>query len=226
MKLPTHIPLSYSAISEYENCPFKFLNTQKQLLNKYPFKPTPATEKGNRMHKAFEDFIKYGKPLPDEFAHHQYFMSQLRNAKGVKQCETRMALDWNQQQVDYFKGKNIWLRGQYDLMIINGDSAVMIDYKTGSAKYPKVDQLQCMSMMAFHYLPNLHTIKASLIFVEEGYQACQEVYTRDKMQSYVEEWKGRAIPIMQALQTNVWEPRENPLCRFCPVVTCPHNKAT
>ena len=83
-----------------------------------------------------------------------------------------------------------------------------------------------MSMMAFHYLPNLRTIKASLIFVEEGYQACQEVYTRDKIHSYVEEWKGRAIPIMQALQTNVWEPRENPLCRFCPVVTCPHNKAT
>lgn len=225
MKLPTHIPLSYSAVSTYENCPFKFLNTQKQLLNKYPFKPTPATEKGNRMHKAFENYVKFGTPLPDEFAHHQYFMDQLRNAKGDKHCEMRMALDWNQQKVDYMKGKNIWLRGQFDLMVVSGNTGAMIDYKTGNSKYPKLDQLQCMAMMAFHYLPQLDHIKASLVFVEDGYKSAQESYSRDKMAAYVEEWKGRTIPIMQSLQTNVWEPRENPLCGYCPVVTCPFNKS-
>ena len=131
---------------------------------------------------------------------------------------------WSQNQVDYFKGKDIWLRGQYDLMIVNGDTGIMIDYKTGGSKYPKVDQLQCMSMMAFHYMPDLKYIKASLIFVEDGYKTCQESYNRDKMQAYVDEWKSRAIPVMQSLKTNIWEPRENPLCGWCPVVTCPHNK--
>lgn len=221
------VPLSFSIIKTFENCPYKARMTTKALGGRYLFKPTPASELGNRMHKAFEDYISYGTPLPEEFAKHEFFMSKLRASVGTKTCEHKMALNWKQEPVDYFKGRNLWLRGQYDLMIMPTDThGVMIDYKTGKAKYPDLDQLQCMSMMAFHYFPKLNEIRGALVFVEEGYKTFKETFTRAKMPVYVDEWKRRAIPIIQALNTNVWQPRENPLCGWCPVVECPFHKGS
>lgn len=219
------IPLSFSAIKTFENCPFKFRHTTKSVGGRYLFQPTEASEKGDRMHKAFESFIKEGKALPPEFSHHAYFMQKLADIPGDKTCEHRMALNWKQEQVDYFKGKDIWLRGQYDLMIRpTPATAIMIDYKTGSDKYPDLEQLQCMSMMAFHYFPDLQEVKGTLIFVEKNYKTYKETFSRAKMQSYIDKWKQRAIPVIQALNTNQWQPKENPLCGWCPVVECPFNK--
>lgn len=218
------VPLSFSAIKTFENCPFKFRHTTKSVGGRYLFQPSEASEKGNRMHKAFEEYVLYGTPLPQEFKHHEYFMQKLKAIPGKKTCEHKMALNWNREQVDYMRGKDIWLRGQYDLMINpTPDTAIMIDYKTGKSKYPDLEQLQCMSMMAFHYFPELQTINGTLIFVEENYKTFKETFTRDKMDSYVNQWKQRAIPVIQALNTNTWQPRENPLCGWCPVVECPFN---
>lgn len=219
------VPLSFSLVKTFENCPFKARHTTKSLGGRYLFQPTPATELGNRMHKAFEDYIAHDVPLPDEFKRHEYFMQKLKEIPGKKTCEFRMALNWKQEQVDYFKGKDLWLRGQYDLMIQPNESVgIMIDYKTGKSKYPDLEQLQCMSMMAFHFFPNLQKVQGTLIFVEDNYKTFKETFTRDKMGSYVEDWKNRTIPVIQALNTNTWQPKENPLCAWCPVVECPFNK--
>lgn len=216
------VPLSYSILKTFEQCPYKAKMTTKQLGGKYLFTPTPQTEYGNRLHKAFEDYISYNKKLPDEFKKHEYFISKLKAIDGVKTVEYKMALDWSQNKVDYFKGKGIWLRGQYDLMIMPNDNlGVMIDYKTGKSKYPDLDQLECMSMMAFHYFPKLKVVRGALIFVEDNYKTFKETFTRDKMPAYVERWKDRAIPVIQAYGMNKWEPRQSVLCKWCPVVECP-----
>lgn len=219
------VPLSYSILKTFEQCPYKAKMTTKQLGGKYLFTPTPQTEYGNRLHKAFEDYISYNKPLPGEFKKHEYFISKLKSTAGMKTTEHKMALDWKQNKVDYFKGKEIWLRGQYDLMIMPNDNVgIMIDYKTGNSKYPDLDQLECMSMMAFHYFPQLKAVRGTLIFVEDNYKTYKETFTRDKMPAYVENWKNRAIPVIQALNTNVWEPKQNNLCKWCPVVECPFHE--
>lgn len=219
------VPLSYTLVKTFENCPYKAKMTTKSLGGKYLFKPTPATELGNRIHKAFEDYIMLGTPLPEEFSRHKYFIQRLKEIPGEKRCEFKMALDWQQQPVDYMRGKDIWLRGQYDLMIkLNDDTAVIIDYKTGGSKYPDLDQLQCMSMMVFHYFPEVNNISGRLIFVEDRYKSFSETFSRDKMQVYVDKWKQRTIPIIQALNTNVWRPVQNPLCKWCPVVECPFHE--
>lgn len=219
------VALSYSMVKAFENCPYKCRHTNKSLGGRYLFKATPASELGNRMHKAFEDFVAHNTPIPDEFHRHQYFIQRIKDSAGAKTCEHRMALNWNQEPVDYFKGKDIWIRGQYDLMInTSPDYGVMIDYKTGNSKYPDLDQLQCMAMLAFYHFPKLNTIKAALIFVEDNYKSYKETFTRDKLASYVNTWKSRTIPIIQALNTNTWQPRENPLCNWCPVVECPFHK--
>lgn len=219
------VPLSYSIITTYEQCPYKAKMTTKQLGGKYLFTPTPQSEYGNRLHKAFEDYVSVGKTLSTEFDKHEYFMKKLKATPGTKTCEYKMALNWNQEPVDYFKGKDIWLRGQYDLMIQPTPAVgIMVDYKTGNPKFPDLGQLQCMSMMAFHYFPQLEKVQGTLIFVEANYKTYKETFTRAKMDAYVEEWKNRAIPVIQSLNTNVWEPRENALCGWCPVVECPFNK--
>lgn len=219
------VPLSYSILKTFEQCPYRAKMTTKQLGGKYLFTPTPQTEYGNRLHKAFEDYISYNKPLPEEFKKHEYFISKLKATAGMKTTEHKMALDWKQNKVDYFKGKEIWLRGQYDLMIMPNDNiGIMIDYKTGNSKYPDLDQLECMSMMAFHYFPKLNAVRGTLIFVEDNYKTYKETFTRDKMTAYVENWKNRAIPVIQSLNTNVWEPKQNNLCKWCPVVECPFHE--
>jgi RecB family exonuclease len=46
-----------------------------------------------------------------------------------------MALTLDRQPCGFYD-KNRWVRGIADLLIINGEDAAVIDYKTGSEKYP------------------------------------------------------------------------------------------
>lgn len=219
-KKPTHIPLSYSKIGVYENCPYKFLMVEVQ--KRYPFQPTAATEKGNRLHKSFEEFIRDDKPLNDEARAYAPLLNVLKRQPGNKHVEMKMCLNWNCEPVDYFRGKNIWLRGQFDLMIERSETeATIFDYKTGSSKYPKPDQLEAMAMMTFHYFPKLQEIKGGLLFIEDNISV-KDVFIRDKLPEYIQKWQDRSIPIMQSLATDDWPAKGhgNPLCRFCPVMEC------
>lgn len=211
--------LSYTAIKSYETCPFRFY--QEKILKTVPYVQTPEAELGDKIHKELEDYIKRDGQVELQLAKpYQPIVEHLRQLPGQKQVETKMAMDWQCRQVDYFKGRDIWIRGQYDFIAIDQNGiGKMIDYKTGSAKYPDTDQLELMSVLAFLHEPDLKETDCSLIFLKHNVIS-KARFTRAKMPQYIEKWKARSIPICQSVETKNWPARKGPLCGWCPIMDC------
>lgn len=214
--------LSYTAIKLYELCPFRFFH--EKIAKTVPYVQSEEAAKGDRIHKEFEAYIKSGgkHTLSDEASPWQGLLYGLLQKPGDKFCETKMCLDWKCRQVDYFKGRDIWLRGQFDLMIKQGDTASIVDYKTGSSRYPDLDQLELMSAMAFLHFPDLNTVNARLLFIKD-LKLVMGQFVRDKLPAYIETWKQRSVPIVQACETKDWKAKPNNLCGYCPITDCRHH---
>ena len=210
--------LSYTAIKMYETCPFRYY--QEKILKTVPYVQTEAAALGDRIHKELENFVLNdgNYKLSDEAAKYEKLMKGLIALPGKKYVETKMAMDWKVKKVEYF-GKNVWIRGQFDFMALDGDQAKMVDYKTGSHRYPDVGQLELMSALAFLHFPELNKVDASLLFINHNAIA-KASFERAKMPAYIDKWMNRSIPIVQATELREWPAKRNNLCAWCPITDC------
>jgi hypothetical protein len=118
-----------------------------------------------------------------------------------------------------------WCRGIADLLIVDEDKgkAYCVDYKTGSAKYADMKQLELMALMIFEHFPAVKKVKAGLLFVVHN-EFKKEVFTFDKAAEYWKEWYVDVARLGGSYATGVWKPTRSGLCRkHCVVLTCSHN---
>ena len=58
-----------------------------------------------------------------------------------------------------FNDPEVWARGIVDLLVINGDKARIIDYKTSkSSQYADTKQLELLALLTFKHFPEIKTI--------------------------------------------------------------------
>lgn len=127
-----------------------------------------------------------------------------------------MALDKERNACSYGKG---WVRGIVDLLIIDGDTAFIVDYKTGSNKYPDPKQLKLMALMTFAHHPEVNTIRAGLLFVVHDSFLTEE-YKREDIDKLWGAFEGDLARLTASFESDVWNPNPTPLCGWCPVKSC------
>lgn len=219
-----NIAWSYSSLKTFQQCPKKYyhLKVAKDVQDK----PTAATMYGQDIHRVAEDFIKEGAPIPEKHSYVTPMLEVLDSIPGTKYCEHRMGLTRDLKPCG-FLAKNVWWRGIADLLIINEEKGLAhsIDYKTGkSAKYADQQQLDLVAVAIFAHFPNIVRVKSALLFVvsKEFVRAEHVVEQRD-------EYIGKVLPdldrLEQAMENGVWNPISGPLCKFCPVTSCTHNRS-
>ncbi len=217
----TEFTWSYSSLKEFQNCPKKYYEIR--VAQNYVSKDTEATIYGKEVHKALEDYVRDGKELAENYLKYKEMVDVLRDIPGIKYCEHEMALDRAKQPCD-FNDENRWVRGIADLLIVDGDYAFIVDYKTGSHKYADPKQLRLMSLMTFAHFPEVKKIKGGLLFVSNNHFV-QEEYLREDIDK---SWKHFEQPLQRlknSYELNAWVPNPTPLCRFCPVTSCDFNKS-
>ena len=212
---------SYSRMKGFETCPKQYYHVN--VLKEYPFEETAATRYGNEFHKAAELYIKDGQPLPGKFADFEPTLKALRARPGEKHCELKLGLTEELKPCSFF-AKNVWFRGIVDLLIIDGDRAFIVDYKTSkSAKYADPDQLELMALTVFAHYPQVNKANAGLVFVIAD-SFIKESYAPDDKQERWARWVTRYAAMQKAHETDVFNPRPSGLCRaHCPVLECAHN---
>jgi hypothetical protein len=176
---------------------------------------------GTAVHKACEDYVNEGKPLAKNYERYQNSLDALREIPGTKYAEYQMALSLERSPSAY--GKGYWVRGIVDLLIVDGEEAFIIDYKTGSSKYPDVKQLKLMALMTFAHFPEVNNIKAGLLFVKDDVFVT-EVYTRDDIPKMWKPFDESLERLRLSYENDVWQANPNPLCGWCPVRTCEHHR--
>ena len=214
------IKWSYSGLKDFINCPRQY--NEVKVLKRYEKKATVEMRYGTQVHSALEDYVKEGKPLAKNYEHFAKQLDPLRDMEGVKYPEYRMALTINRQPCT-FGAKDYWVRGIADLMVVDGDQGYIVDYKTGSNKYPDPKQLQLMALMGFEYFPEVTHFKAGLLFVAHNDFVTSE-YQREKIDKYWDDFAPQLKRLQLSYENGVWQENPTPLCGWCPVSDCTHYK--
>ena len=210
---------SFSSLKDYLNCPKQY--QEVKVLKRFVKKATQEMLYGNVVHKACEDYVSEGKPLAKNYQRYQNSLDALRAIPGTKYAEHQMALSLERLPSDY--GKGYWVRGIVDLLIVDGEEAFIIDYKTGSSKYPDVKQLKLMALMTFAHFPEVNNIKAGLLFVKDDV-FITEVYTRDDIPKMWKPFDESLERLRLSYENDVWQANPTGLCGWCPVRTCEHHR--
>lgn len=214
------MPLSFTNIKLFEQCPQRFY--QEKVLKKIPYVKSPQAERGDTIHKELEAYMVDGTPL-NVARPFSAWVETFSSQPGDKYMEHKMAMNWVGRPVSYFRGRDIWIRGQFDLMIANGETAVMVDYKTGKSKYADLGQLELMSLLTFIHFPKIQSITGALVFLDED-KIIKDTYLQENVSRYRERWMQRSIPITTSLTTRKFPMKPSGLCAYCPVIDCPHYK--
>jgi hypothetical protein len=213
---------SHSALKKYEQCPRQYYETT--VLKNYPFKDTDATIYGKELHTAAELYIKEGTPLPPQFAFLQGTLDALMAKPGRKLCEHQMGVTKDLKPCG-FMDKEVWVRGIADLLIIDDENltARVVDYKSGNNKYPDREQLKLMALMVFAHFPHIRRVSGALLFVVKE-DIAKASFMVGEAEEHWWDYRERVARIEQAHETGVWNPKPTPLCGWCPVSSCEHNR--
>jgi RecB family exonuclease len=211
---------SYSAIKEFRTCPRKYYASRVEKL--YPFQQSAAAKYGNEVHEAAELYVRDGSPMPGNMVQYTTVLDKLAAIEGTKHCEYKMALTEDLEVCD-FDDDGRWVRGIADLVIVNRNKAFVVDYKTGSDKYPDKDQLELMTLMVFVHFPEVIKAKAALVFLTRD-NIFTEAYTRRKAAKQWKGWRSKIVELDKAFEHERWPANPNGLCRsWCPVEHCEYH---
>jgi RecB family exonuclease len=179
---------------------------------------------GKELHSAAEFYIKDNKPLPPQFEFVKDMLDALKAKPGRKLCEHEMGVTADLRPCG-FMDKDVWVRGIADLLIIDDDNltARVVDYKTGNNKYPDREQLRLMALMVFVHFPHIRKVSGGLLFVVKN-DLVKASFLRGEAEEYWWDYRERVARIEKAHETGVWNPKPTPLCGWCAVKTCEHNR--
>jgi hypothetical protein len=213
---------SYSSIKTFDQCPKKYFHLK--VVKDVKDEPGEAAVYGTQVHEAAEFFIRDGTPIPEKFAYMRPIVEPLAAKQGEKLTEMKLGLrkQGDEFEVCGFFDKDVWYRGIVDLLIIDGDRAWMIDYKTGkNAKYADMKQLDLMAGAIFVRYPDLKTIKSGLAYVVSN-EFPKKTHKREHLNTYLSVFDNQLDRLDAAMENGVWNAQTSPLCGWCPVTSCEH----
>lgn len=210
------IKWSYSGLKEFTNCPKQYYHTR--VAKDFVKLPTEQMLYGTAVHKACEDYVRDMTPLARNYERFKPMLDALLEIDGARYPEYRMAIT-REFQPCTFGARDYWARGIVDLLIVNGDEAHIVDYKTGSAKYPDPKQLKLMALMTYAHFPEVVKIKAGLLFVAHN-TFVDEEYTRSDWDQLWSAFTPDLERLRISYESDKWPANPTPLCGWCPVKTC------
>lgn len=215
---------SFSSLKTFQQCPRKYYHTK--ILKDVREPDTVATLYGKSAHTVAEEYIRDGVPVPPQFEYMKAMLDQLNAIPGEKLCEVMLGLTKDLEPCE-FHADDVWWHGIADLVVLDEENGIAhsVDYKTSkSARYADVKQLDLVAAAIFAKYPKIKTIKSALLFVvsKEFVKAKHHAEMKEK---YLEKPALDVARIEAARENGVWNPISGPLCRFCSIKTCEHNRS-
>ena len=214
------IKWSFSGLKDFINCPKQYYEVK--VAQNFVKKVTEKMAYGTEVHKALEDYARDGTELPLFYQQYKPLLDTLLTIPGERYLEYKMALTEDKKPCD-FDAPEYWVRGIVDFMVLDGETAFIVDYKTGSNKYPDMKQLKLMSLMTFAHFPQIKHVKAGLLFVAHD-NFMPEEYTIEQSEQMWGVFAPDIARLKHSFESGSWPPNPTPLCRWCPVVSCEFHK--
>jgi hypothetical protein len=215
----TKLCYTFSNLNCYENvCPYQFY--ERYIKKTVPFVETEAMRYGTKVHEAMEHRIARNKPLHPDFAQWEPFAAPF-DAMPTK-CEFKAGITVDGNPCDFFDNARVWLRGKLDCVASNGEKAYLIDWKSGSSKYENRFELDVGALMLHAANPVLKKIVGNYVWLKEN--RLGEMYDLSDTRHAWTKVTGIVKKIERDRKTGEFEKRPGPLCGFCDVKHCEHNR--
>jgi PD-(D/E)XK nuclease superfamily len=210
---------SFSAISTYETCPKKYFH----LYDAKDVKDADSSwaADGKIIHAAMKARVIDGKPLPLNLRHHEKIAARFAAVPGEKHGEMKLAINRAFEPVDFF-APDVFFRVVVDLAIIQQDTAIVVDWKTGKVRSDNT-QMALSAAVLSRWMPEIGLFKTILVWLQSK-NLTSKNYTASK---FPDIWNGllaRTARIEEARKTTRFPAKENSLCGWCPVKQCPFYK--
>lgn len=204
---------TYSSLDKFQTCPRQYYHVRVKRDVKEP--PTEATIWGEKVHSAMEYRLKDGTPLPEGMTQWEGLAKKLAALPGEKFCEVEMAVTADFQPAPWSAA---WSRGIADLLIIDGDRAVNLDYKTGKRKL--THQLMLYAGYTFALHPQVNEVETGFIWLKDK-KIDKETFTRGDIPRIWNTFLPAVRKLETAYERDAWPCRPSGLCKgWCPVKTC------
>ena len=211
---------SFSSLKDYINCPKQY--QEVKVLKNYQKEMTQQILYGNQVHKALENYIKDGEPLAENYQRFAPLMDSLKEIPGEFHPELRMALNFDKKACKW-SAEDCWVRGIVDFLVVDGEDAFIVDYKTGSNKYADPKQLKLMALMVFEHFLQVNNVKAGLMFVMNNSFITEE-YDHETKDDLWNAFLPDLARLTHSYENDTWQANPTGLCGWCPVRSCEHHK--
>ena len=213
---------SYSKLKNYEVCPKKHyeVDIAKTYVEEQSDDPDSALIWGNRVHDAFKQALLHAPhKMPEEMVMYQHWVDRVLSGPGTLLVEQKYAINRLFQKTAYF-APDAWYRGIGDVVRLDRDLALVLDWKTGKILEDSV-QLMLMAQCLFSHYPQLKYVRSEFIWLKHDAQT-PELFSR---QEVADQWVGlldRVNSLETASKTMTYPPKPGYLCKkYCPVQSCP-----
>ena len=217
------IPISYSRLSTFEQCGLKFeyLYITKQVVDL----GSEATNYGTRVHTALE---VYGKELAigdkqsatdkalagtnGEAVLWFPLVDKIHAQQGDKYYEYKMSITADKKPCDWF-ASDVWLRSIADVLIVDGDKATILDWKSGKVR-DNPSQMQIFAMMVMLHFPQVNTVKTSFVWLVYN-KITNITFTRRMLDGLWSALSPRFDALQDAVDVGAFKAKPSPLCSWC-----------
>lgn len=213
-KVPAH---SHTSLRQFEQCPQRFY--RQRVTREVKDLPGKASEYGDIVHKAMELRVREGRPLPDNLKQLEQLAQFIAEVPGIVTCEQSLGCRADMTPCGFFDA-DVWLRGKLDVLVDQGEEALLLDYKTG--KWRGDDgQAGRNAVLIFANMPRVNRISSRFLYIAENKIEKKE-FTRDELRMIVAPTLRIDNDIKWATEHDNWPMRPSGLCAYCPVTFCPN----
>jgi len=204
---------SYSSIKLYENCPLRYF--RQRIVKDVVDEGGEASKYGERVHAFLETRLKENTLLPQEVAHYESLCSSVERIahNGELFVEKELVLTDNLTPTTWWES-DAWLRSKLDILVISGDMANVMDWKTGKRNADQF-QMQLFAAQVFKHYPEVTRVKTSLVWLKDMTMDTETYYHSGVNTIWAEVMK-RIQRINDSLEHDNWPAKPSGLCRYCP----------
>lgn len=209
-------PLSFSRLNVFEQCPARF--DYQYISKRVKDTPNEASEYGDRVHKVLEAkgtgaVIATDAESVATLEQWGHLVDKLTARPGEKFFEKQMAVNLSLTPVDWF-ASDVWIRAIADILVVDGETAFIGDWKTGKVKHDPT-QLQLFALMVMWHFPQVQTVKTAYIWLRFD-EVTHATYERRYLMALWGALRPRFERVQQVIDLGVFDTKPGPLCPWCP----------
>jgi len=208
---------SYTAVSMFELCRKKYyhIKVKKDVKDE----DSSFSGEGKLIHDSLKKRVIDKTPLPIELRYLEKMAAKFANADGEKRGELQLALTEGYAPTTWF-GKNVWVRAIIDLLIVKGTHAIIIDWKTGKVR-DEWDQIKLSAAVLSQFMPEIEDFTLTYVWTAHAHVSPPITMKKEHMVNVWADFQPRIGEIIEATKTTTFPAEPNPLCKWCPVKSCP-----